>query len=777
VTVQEKCGDGPAPSYPFCDDFESGLSKWISITGLWHLTDDTKARPNSYHSPVHSMWFGNESTGDYDTGMTEYGDLISIPFNLSDTEAAFVEFYHWRETEGSNYDISYLYISIDGNNWDLIYETDDAYIPPWEKVSVDISSYIGNTSVQMRFTFDTIDDIMNDYRGWLVDDVAVMGTGVEIPHNLRVSLEVPENPELFTTYTVNVTVTNIGTNAESDVYLYLYLGGVSVYSAYYQNFPIHSSQDFSYMWTPTYYEEYNFTAHAPPVTGEEFAYDNVAIEIIPLHELILFGGMFLNYSFFLSDTNYTWHSLYSEVSQRFFHNDYSLYLDEVLVQMGYWNVDSQTRIISNSYGGVSFDSGAHTPLWVFTDVSIGEIISIAVDREGDHDFYVARELIYDLPGFGLVEVWELEDLTLPGGIAWYEKSTGILLNGTFPYYDGLYNYSFNLLDTNALSKSITVIIPHNTSSWQTGISQSISWISIGYISDVKIELYLDGVSVMEIVASTPNVGSYDWTIPITIADSTLYQIKISDVADPAIDDFSDNFEIFNPTITITTPDSTSSWETGTSQSITWTLIGSISDVKIELYLDGVSVMEIVAITPNDGSYDWTIPITIADSTLYQIKISDVANPTTEDFSDYFEIFTPITDSLTVTNPESLTEWEMGTTQQITWISTGTITDVKIELFKGGVPLFVIVASTSNDGSYDWTIPTYLTDDDDYQIRVTDVLNPVTYDDSPIFTITPADTGGGPPGIPGYNLFIFLGIICVISTISMRNLFKRKLTNP
>jgi hypothetical protein len=41
--------------------------------------------------------------------------------------------------------------------------------------------------------------------------------------------------------------------------------------------------------------------------------------------------------------------------------------------------------------------------------------------------------------------------------------------------------------------------------------------------------------------------------------------------------------ILSNTLTITTPDSTSSWETDTSQSITWTSTGTISDVKIELY--------------------------------------------------------------------------------------------------------------------------------------------------------------------------------------------------
>ncbi|MFX1376803.1 MAG: C25 family cysteine peptidase, partial [Promethearchaeota archaeon] len=46
------------------DDFESGLSKWESLTGFWHLTNDSVSWPppwDPYNSPIHSMWFGNAS--------------------------------------------------------------------------------------------------------------------------------------------------------------------------------------------------------------------------------------------------------------------------------------------------------------------------------------------------------------------------------------------------------------------------------------------------------------------------------------------------------------------------------------------------------------------------------------------------------------------------------------------------------------------------------------------------------------------------------------------
>ncbi|MFX1315719.1 MAG: hypothetical protein ACFE9T_07635 [Promethearchaeota archaeon] len=152
----------------FDDDFENGISKWQSVTGLWHLTT------NSSHSLTHSMWFGNESTGNYDQGYVT-GSLISIPFDLSRAINASLEFYHWKEVEELGfYDMSSVVISNDSINWNQIY-WNNTNVLPWERLSFDISAYCGNSSVQIRFYFDSIDDEENNYRGWFIDDVFIQG--------------------------------------------------------------------------------------------------------------------------------------------------------------------------------------------------------------------------------------------------------------------------------------------------------------------------------------------------------------------------------------------------------------------------------------------------------------------------------------------------------------------------------------------------------------------------------------------------------------------------
>jgi hypothetical protein len=51
---------------------------------------------------------------------------------------------------------------------------------------------------------------------------------------------------------------------------------------------------------------------------------------------------------------------------------------------------------------------------------------------------------------------------------------------------------------------------------------------------------------------------------------------------------------------------------------------------------------------------------------------------------------------------------------------------------------VIISSTNNDGSYDWTIPSGMTGRTNYLVRVSSISSPSVYDDSDAFTI-----GAGP----------------------------------
>jgi hypothetical protein len=99
--------------------------------------------------------------------------------------------------------------------------------------------------------------------------------------------------------------------------------------------------------------------------------------------------------------------------------------------------------------------------------------------------------------------------------------------------------------------------------------------------------------------------------------------------------------------------------------------------------------------------------------------------------------TPPTAGITVTSPNGGESWAQGTTQTITWDAVGEMgSNVKIELLKGE-SASTIKSSTSNSGSYSWTINRKQSLADNYKIRITSVnAKRQTY---PIYTDTSDNT--------------------------------------
>lgn len=116
----------------------------------------------------------------------------------------------------------------------------------------------------------------------------------------------------------------------------------------------------------------------------------------------------------------------------------------------YWQEDTQTRLISNVSGiGTNFGSGVHTPVWVFTNLTLGDTVIISVDGCGDYSYNVSDEETISHPGFGSLNAWVLQGSIYPSSIVWYEQSTGLLIKGTFICF--LATYVLTLTATNMFS--------------------------------------------------------------------------------------------------------------------------------------------------------------------------------------------------------------------------------------------------------------------------------------------------------------------------------------
>ncbi len=193
------------------DDMESGVNGWTT-DGFWHQVQDGVSPYPESHSPTHSWWYGQDATGDYDNGAANSGSLTSPAINIpASASVAGLSFWSWYETEtdGTSWDQRWVQISTDGGATfqDLVQLSGDP-MQTWLKHTLDLSPYIGS-QVHLRFYFDTLDDIMNDYRGWYIDDVAIIAD--DVPPSPALRVEPPEQEVTSTggTFQVEVTVENV----------------------------------------------------------------------------------------------------------------------------------------------------------------------------------------------------------------------------------------------------------------------------------------------------------------------------------------------------------------------------------------------------------------------------------------------------------------------------------------------------------------------------------------------------------------------------------------
>ncbi len=154
-------------------------------------------------------------------------------------------------------------------------------------------------------------------------------------------------------------------------------------------------------------------------------------------------------------------------------------------------------------------------------------------------------------------------------------------------------------------------------------------------------------------------------------------------------------------ITVISPNGGEVWPVGATETLTWSSGGTSGSVKIEYSTNGgANWSTIISSTIDYGSYIWTIPNTPSSACL--VRISDVdGNPS--DQSDH--PFTIMNAAITLTKPNAGEKWTAGSSQEITWTSSGTSGNVKIEYSaNGGSNWSTIITSTPDDGAYSWTIP-------------------------------------------------------------------------
>jgi hypothetical protein len=169
------------PPLIFETDFETGLdgfgidNNFGDAGGLWHLSSSCRC-VESGHSMSAALYYGADSSCNYDIGQTEgivTSPVISLP---ADADKTILSFNYYLKTQGmpNFYDKATVELSIDGGSFKTVGgNTDGRLIDPseaWLNARIDLDAPAGS-DIRFRFRFKTVNSNSNAYDGFYIDDV------------------------------------------------------------------------------------------------------------------------------------------------------------------------------------------------------------------------------------------------------------------------------------------------------------------------------------------------------------------------------------------------------------------------------------------------------------------------------------------------------------------------------------------------------------------------------------------------------------------------------
>ncbi len=190
----------------FSDSMDSVSDKWQADSPWGLVTSDFHSKDTAWTDSPGGAYAENADQS-----------LTTIALDLSAVSTAALSFWHRYETE-RYYDYCRVEISVDGgNNWNQLtyfYGTQ----AQWTEVTTDISSYLPNPDVRIRFRLTS--NGSTNYDGWYIDDVRICSAEVDwketddgaISHTylqsgqFTATLRVTDNDDNQTTDTVNISI-------------------------------------------------------------------------------------------------------------------------------------------------------------------------------------------------------------------------------------------------------------------------------------------------------------------------------------------------------------------------------------------------------------------------------------------------------------------------------------------------------------------------------------------------------------------------------------------
>jgi hypothetical protein len=284
---------------------------------------------------------------------------------------------------------------------------------------------------------------------------------------------------------------------------------------------------------------------------------------------------------------------------------------------------------------------------------------------------------------------------------------------------------------------ITVTSPNGAEVWDEGSTQNVTWTSYSTSGNVKLSYSLDAGATWNLITnSTPDDGSEAWALPSVTTDQTQGRVKVEDAADAAcFDGSNNNFTVRNVpppcSIIVTSPKGGETWDENTAHNITWSSANTSGNVRIAYSTDsGTTWTAIINTTPDDGGYSWTVPEVTSTLTKCRVKVEDAAAASCYNFSsaDFTIRNIPPACSITVSSPNGGESWDENSAHNVTWTSVSTSGNVKISYsINSGTTWVTIVNSTTDDGSYSWTVPEVSSTMTQSRVKVEDAASAGCFD--------------------------------------------------
>jgi len=209
------------------------------------------------------MWIGPLPGGlQWASYLAQYVSVVDPTHSVLTTPNVITD----AELDNWNYAV-HGYFSVYPADANIIIIEDSTRMPAYLEFSYG-SGFIIATSQTLEWAY------MRRYSRILENSLLYMPVRYE--HDLAVSPKAPTSMELGNSILLNATVRNRGLNNETDVELYLMINGTIVSSAMIPELLVGESYTINYLWAPARTGNYNITAYAPPVFGEENTANNVA---------------------------------------------------------------------------------------------------------------------------------------------------------------------------------------------------------------------------------------------------------------------------------------------------------------------------------------------------------------------------------------------------------------------------------------------------------------------------------------------------------------------